>query len=205
MDQTDTGCQIYLIVPGDLDPARLNAVLASDALSLVSCVLLRSENGQPDMERARSLLAATQKADIPLLLENAASTAKQLGADGIHLSGDEDDIASARATLGDDFILGASSDLTRHMAMSLSESGADYVAFQGDDFDMLADLIEWWSEVTVGPCVAWAVKDIENARLLAEAGADFVSLDCFVWQHPEGPVAALRMIADAISTNQAAA
>lgn len=205
MDQIDTGCQIYLIVPGDLEAARLNAVLASDALSLVSCVLLRSENGQPDMERARALLSATQKADIPLLLENAILTVQELGADGVHLNANEEDVSTVRATLGDDLILGARSDLTRHMAMSLSESGADYIAFQGDDADALADLVEWWSEVTVVPCVAWDVGDIDSARRFAEAGADFVSFDGFVWQHPEGPPAALRMIADAISLNQAAA
>lgn len=205
MEQPDNHCQIYLIIPANVERAHLDLVLSSDAFDTVSCVLLRTDAGHVDHECARALLAATQKADIPLLLENAAKAAKQLGADGAHADGGEDDVAGARDMLGDDLIVGATCGLTRHSAMSLSESGADYIAFLGDDPDALEDLVAWWSDVTVIPCIGWDVKDIALAQRLAEAGADFVSFDTYVWQHRDGPVAALREIASALSPDKAAA
>ena len=68
--------------------------------------------------------------------------------------------------------------------MELGESGADYIAFSiPPDVEDRAlaverqiDLIAWWSEVFELPSVAFEVGDAEEARRLAEARADFVSV-----------------------------
>jgi thiamine-phosphate pyrophosphorylase len=68
--------------------------------------------------------------------------------------------------------------------MELGEGGADYVAFgvpaHVEDRARAAErqlgLVSWWSEVFEIPCVALNVSDTEQARRLAEAGADFVGV-----------------------------
>jgi thiamine-phosphate pyrophosphorylase len=42
------------------------------------------------------------------------------------------------------------------------------------------------------PCVAIGGVTPENGDILAAAGADFLAVSSGVWQHREGPVAAVR-------------
>jgi thiamine-phosphate pyrophosphorylase len=82
--------------------------------------------------------------------------------------------------------------LNRHEAMQLAEAGADYVAFGAetadaartiiDGIDQCGDLIAWWSEIFVVPCVAWNIDSPAQAERLAELGADFVAPSRQIWQ-----------------------
>ena len=66
--------------------------------------------------------------------------------------------------------------------------GADYVAFGPeaestiDAIDQYADLIAWWSEIFVVPCVAWNVDSAEQAARFAALGADFVAPSSRIWR-----------------------
>lgn len=42
------------------------------------------------------------------------------------------------------------------------------------------------------PCVAIGGITVDNAAPLVRAGADFLAVSAGVWQHPEGPAAAVR-------------
>jgi len=42
------------------------------------------------------------------------------------------------------------------------------------------------------PCVAIGGITVENAKVLVEAGADFLAVVSGVWDHPDGPAAAVR-------------
>jgi thiamine-phosphate pyrophosphorylase len=84
--------------------------------------------------------------------------------------------------------------------MEAGEAGADYVAF-GAFFPTRTkepktradiELLRWWSEVMVVPCVAIGGITIENAPALVEAGADFLAVSAGVWEHPDGPQDAVR-------------
>jgi len=48
------------------------------------------------------------------------------------------------------------------------------------------------------PCVGFATS-LDEARLFASAGADFVLVGDFIWQDPRGPQAALAEAAEAIA------
>jgi thiamine-phosphate pyrophosphorylase len=77
--------------------------------------------------------------------------------------------------------------------MRLAEAGADYVAFGSDDqgdstaIDQCAELIAWWSEIFVVPCVAWNVERADDAAKLAAIGADFVAPSLEIWRDDAGP------------------
>jgi len=70
--------------------------------------------------------------------------------------------------------------------MIMAELGADYVAFGPAEDESTrerrAELIAWWAEIFVVPCVAWDVETAEEAERLASLGADFIALSIAVWQ-----------------------
>ena len=122
------------------------------------------------------------------LIENDAWRAERLGADGVHIAGEEALYRRTREHLGQRAIIGVGCNESRHEAMVLAELGADYVAFGptpvlGErEREERAGLIAWWAEIFVVPCVAWNVETLEEAANLAALGVDFVALSSTIWE-----------------------
>jgi thiamine-phosphate pyrophosphorylase len=84
--------------------------------------------------------------------------------------------------------------------MEAAEAGADYVAFGAfyptstkDVQDMAGiETLELWSQFTEVPCVAIGGITPDNAEPLIDAGADFLAVSGAVWNHPDGPAAAIK-------------
>jgi len=192
-------CRLYLQAAAPLT-AKLEAQLAQAmANTSVACILL-CENAQPfDESHADRLIDLVQAAGVSCLIENDVALAERLGADGVHIAADADLYKHARDLLGETANIGASCGLDRHNAMRLAEIGADYVAFGPetafspetasppmtadiDTIDQCAELITWWSEIFVVPCIAWNIDDPAQAARLAGLGADFVAPSRTIWQ-----------------------
>src|SRR5690606_5224996 len=121
------------------------------------------------------------------LLLDEPGLARQLDADGVHLSYGmdlESRYHSARQMIGRSGSVGFDAGDSRHDAMSLAEAGADYVAFsipanaQNTEAarERRLDLVAWWAEIFEVPCVALEIEDPEEAAALARAGADLIGL-----------------------------
>ena len=86
--------------------------------------------------------------------------------------------------------------------MVAGDAGADYVAF-GDPARPppaeLLELVAWWSELFVLPCLAEGALSVADCRALAQAGADFIGAAAIVWQDPRGPAAAVLDLRRAIA------
>jgi thiamine-phosphate pyrophosphorylase len=101
------------------------------------------------------------------------------GADGALLDGRED-MEDARQRVGESYLLGALCGTSRHAAMVAGEAGADFVGFGGEDHPLskrLVDLVAWWSELFVLPCLALGRFDPHAAGVLTRAGADLIAVD----------------------------
>lgn len=109
-------------------------------------------------------------------------------------------IAEIRKIIGEDRIIGVSCHDSRHLAMEAGELGADYVAFgafhptKSKDPAKLAkygvpgpELLTWWQEYMILPCVAIGGMTPANCQPLVKAGADFIAVITAVWEHPDGP------------------
>jgi thiamine-phosphate pyrophosphorylase len=197
MAESTPRCRVYLQVPASLT-AKLESQLAQ-ALALVApaCVLLCQNGEHLEKVPADRLIDLAQSAGVACLIENSIALAEELGADGVHILADREVYAKARAILGESANIGASCGFDRHEAMQLAEAGANYVAFGPDTgtidaIDQYKDIIGWWSEIFVVPCIAWNVESAALAAELAEAGADFIAPPRSIWQHD----AALEIIAD---------
>lgn len=197
-------CQLYLISPPAPDltrfPAELEAALGAGG---AAAFLLRlTSPNRDEIEAATAVLrpiCATY--EVAFLVQTEPRLALELGADGVHLA-PGGDVAAARAILGPDRILGASCGESRHDAIVAAEDGADYTAF-GDPNDppgaAQVELVQWWSEVFVLPCLIEA-ETAATVAPLVRAGADFIGVSAAVWQHPAGAadgVLAMRAAIDA--------
>lgn len=175
--------QAYLVIdasPAGPTPADLAKVLQRGR---IACVLLQP-GAAVGGARLAELVKAVQSQDVAAIIMGDAALALELAADGVHFAFDPDPDAAeaqfkaARKVVGADRIVGAGSGFARHNAMMLAEAGADYVAFgdgKGGSADERLDLISWWAEMFVVPCVAWGAVSASDAQQLAGAGADFVA------------------------------
>ena len=191
-------CRLYFQFPAQ-PSATLEAQLAQAlATTDAACVLLCGDGAPIDEDHAGRLIDLVQTSGLACLLENDAALAERLAADGLHLDADAETYAAARTLLGESANLGVLCGLERHDAMQMAELGADYVAFGPkseniiDAIDQYADLIAWWAEIFVVPCVAWNVETAEQAAKFAALGADFVAPSARIWHGDD----ALRRITE---------
>jgi thiamine-phosphate pyrophosphorylase len=161
----------------------------------------------PDAEILRAgelLMPIVQSANAAFIVNDRADLAKRLGADGVHIGQEDTPYAEARALMGPKGIVGVTCHDSRHLAMEAAEAGADYVAF-GAFFETTTkqaktkadpSILTWWQEMMNAPCVAIGGITPDNARGLAEAGADFLAVSSGVWDHPDGPDVAVKRLND---------
>ena len=191
-------CRLYFQFPAQ-PSAKLEAQLAQAiATTDAACVLLCGDGAPVDEDHAGRLIDLVQASGLACLIDHDAGLAERLGADGLHIDADSEAYTAARKLLGESANIGVLCGLGRHDAMQLAELGADYVAFGPksesiiDAIDQYADLIAWWSEIFVVPCVAWNVETAEQAAKFAALGADFVAPSARIWRDDD----ALRRIAE---------
>jgi thiamine-phosphate pyrophosphorylase len=204
-------CRLYLITPpqiADLD-AFAGALEAALVAGDVACLQLRLKDVE-DAAIARAvkrLMPLCHARDVAFLLNDRPDLARDLGCDGVHVGPEDMPYDEARRVMGNDATVGVTCRNSRHLAMELAEAGADYVAFGAfypsstKDASAQAepDILAMWSETTTVPCVAIGGITVENCAPLVRAGADFIAVSAGVWQHPQGPAAAVQAFNAAIT------
>ncbi|HXR95023.1 MAG TPA: thiamine phosphate synthase [Rhizomicrobium sp.] len=196
-------CRLYLVSPPKLSAANFITPLreALDGGDVASFQLRLKQASDDEIRRACDVLRPIVQAHgTAFILNDRAGLAAELGCDGVHVGQEDATCAEARAAMGPSGIVGVTCHDSRHLAMEAAEAGADYVAFgaffptRTKDPKTQADieLLQVWSETTIVPCVAIGGITIANASTLIEAGADFLAVSAGVWEHPEGPKAAVR-------------
>jgi thiamine-phosphate pyrophosphorylase len=168
----------------------------------VACAQIRLK-GLDDDALARIvdvLRPPAQRRGVAVLLNDNPQLAFETGCDGVHIGQEDAPFAEARKALGPNGIIGVTCHDSRHLAMEAGDMGADYVAFGAffptatKDATTTADpeLLRWWSELFTVQCVAIGGITVDNCRPLVEAGTDFLAVSGGVWNHPEGPAAAVK-------------
>jgi len=194
--------QIYLVTPSviDLDfyPDQLARVL--DSVEIACLRLGLASIDEDHISRAADALRDIAHArDIMLVVERHALLVERLGLDGVHLMDGGRNLRQLRKDLGEDAILGAYCNTSRHDGLTAGEAGADYVSFGptqastlGDGSFAQAELFQWWSEVIEVPVVAEGALDINMIRALAPR-TDFFGIGTEIWDKDD-PVAELATL-----------
>jgi thiamine-phosphate pyrophosphorylase len=197
-----SNCRLYLISPPKLSATNFITPLR-EALAGgdVASFQLRLKDVEDDaIRRAADLLRPIVQAHgAAFILNDRPDLAAELGCDGVHVGQDDASYADARAAMGPSRIVGVTCHDSRHLAVEAAEAGADYVAFgaffptRTKEPKTQADiaLLNWWSDVMVVPAVAIGGIIVANAPALVEAGADFLAVSAGVWEHADGPKAAV--------------
>ena len=195
-------CRLYLISPPKISAANFLSPL-KEALKggdVASFQLRLKHVSDDEIRRAVDLLRPVVQAHgAAFILNDRPDLAAELGCDGTHIGQEDARYEAARAALPDG-IVGVTCHDSRHLAMDAAEAGADYVAFgaffptqtKEPKTQASPEILQWWSEMMVVPCVAIGGITIANARALVEAGADFLAVSAGVWEHPGGAEAAVR-------------
>ncbi len=197
-------CRLYLITPPVIEKPfewvqTLEAALdAGD----VACLQIRLKGLDDDaLARAVDVLRPpAQRRGVAVLLNDRPDLAFETGCDGVHVGQTDASYKAARQAVGPEGIVGVTCHDSRHLAMEAGEAGADYVAFgaffptETKDAPTRAglEILEWWHGLFTVPCVAIGGITVDNCRPLVAAGTDFLAVSAGVWNHPEGPEAAIR-------------
>ena len=205
------GTKLYLITPPTLVPAafaeQLSAALdAGD----VACLQLRLKDVDDDTIRraADALRPVAQSRDVAFIMNDRPDLALETGSDGVHVGQEDAPYAEARRLLGPDRTVGVTCYGSRHFAIEAAEAGADYVAFGGffpsptkggRKFQSDPEILRWWNELMEVPSVAIGGITPANCAPLVAAGVDFLAVISAVWNHPEGPGAAVQEFNRAIA------
>jgi thiamine-phosphate pyrophosphorylase len=194
-------CQLYLVSPLDVGgdfPARLEQALSVGAVAAFQ-FRVKGRDQHEAAALAEPLQRICEAHEVAFIVNDDIGLAKRLGADGVHLGQGDGDPRDARALLGPSAQIGITCHDSRHLAMEAGEAGADYVAFGAFYATSTKEtshrpdplILSWWSRVFEIPCVAIGGITPENGRPLVEAGADFLAVCGSVWNHEEGPAAAV--------------
>lgn len=169
IDPAEAGCRLLvrLAAGADAEPfARIDAVAG----------LLLEIADEP---AAGPQVATAHRHGRAAFLVDRPELVRRLGAEGVLLNR-PNELARARALLDQGELIGVACGGSRHDAMVAGEDGADYVLFgtpeapPPDGIEALAELVAWWAEIAVLPCVAAGRFSAGEVERLALAGADFI-------------------------------
>jgi thiamine-phosphate pyrophosphorylase len=194
---------LYLITPDDTDSARLFARVRP-LLPQAACLQYRNKRADAALRRqqAGGLRGLCSAAGVPLIVNDDPALAMAVGADGVHLGEHDGAIATARALLGCEAIIGVSCYDDAALARDAAAQGADYIAF-GAFFPSptkpnarRAGIGLLREAQGLGlPCVAIGGITPDNARALIDAGADLLAVVSGVFDAAD-PIAAARSYAN---------
>ncbi len=211
---TAAACRLYLVTPPKIRlPAFAESLQAALDAGDVAAVQLRLKDvADDDIKRAaEALLPIARERDVNFILNDRPDLAAAAGCDGVHIGQEDWSYEDARRAVGPDGVVGVTCHNSRHLAIEAAERGADYIAFGAffptgtKEPKTRADveLLQWWSEIMVVPCVAIGGITPENCAPLVRAGADFLAVVSAVWDHAAGPAAAVKEFNEAIGAARA--
>lgn len=122
---------LYAITPEEDNTASLLQRVSQALQGGVRVLQYRNKLGCTALrlEQAGALRELTREYDVPLIINDDASLALKVDADGVHLGFEDGSVSAARATLGSSKIIGVSCYNRLDLAREAVSLGADYIAF----------------------------------------------------------------------------
>ena len=187
---------LYAITPDSMSFVEMRAKTAA-ALAGGARVVQYRRKGRARGEllrEATDLLGLCRDHSAVFIVNDDASIAAEIGADGVHLGRDDGGTGAARAMLKAGAIVGASAYNDYERAQALARDGADYVAF-GSFYPSIVKptavraspelLVRARIEPLGRPVVAIGGITVDNAPRLIAAGADAVAVISALFDAPD--------------------
>ncbi len=152
------------------------------------------------LDLARRLKTVTDRAGVPLIIDDRLDIALAADADGVHVGPEDLPVAAVRRLLGPDRIVGASA-CTLEEALRFQDEGADYLgvgavfptATKGGTESVSLEQLRRIKAAVRIPVVAIGGITAGNASAVMETGVDGVAVVTAVMAQPDIGDAALRL------------
>ena len=187
-------CRVVLVLPGELDAARAPEAVESalQGGDVASVIIPPHEMGERAYgDHLKVLVPLIQARGVAALAVRDTRLAARVSADGVHLSGDPEEIEDVMERVGRRMTIGTETPLSRDRALEIGDLEPDYVMMGrigGDTHDephgKALDLAEWWADMIEIPAIAMAGADLDGTLACAETGAEFVGLSRAVFADP---------------------
>lgn len=186
---------LYAITPDLADTDDLLYRVRAAIAGGTRVVQYRNKTADPQLRltQARALQALCAARGVPLIINDHLDVALAVDSAGLHLGGDDGDIAAARARLGAGKLLGASCYDRLELAEAALAAGADHIAF-GSFFASSVkpnavrpplDLVTRAKKRFNVPVVGIGGITPSNAPQLIRAGIDAVAIISAVFAAPD--------------------
>jgi thiamine-phosphate pyrophosphorylase len=193
--------RLFLITPPVFDTASM-ATMLEDAFKggdIASVLIYMPKASSKDLQdAAETLVPVIQAGGAAALIYGDTQVAGRSGADGAHVDSSLEDVKLAVESLQPAKIVGGGGTKLKHDDMQCAETGIDYLFFgrldleeQDEPHPKTLSKAEWWAQLFETPCVALAGKTINSVETAAATGSDFIALKDAIWQHEDGPAAAV--------------
>ena len=196
---------LYIVTPDWDDTQKLLDVTDAALRGGAAMVQYRHKTASAALrlEQATSLLALCQRHARPFIINDHVDLCIALDADGMHVGGTDDSVATIRAQLGPDKIVGASCYGSLELAHAAHQSGASYVAFGGFYPSLVKkypvttspDIVAQAKAAIALPSVVIGGMTLENSAPLVAQGADMVAVISSIYLAPNPELAARRFAA----------
>lgn len=211
-DDLPNRCRLVLIADpragGGMHAPRVLAALSGG--DVASLILVAGAVADDAFQAwCEAIVPEAQARGVAVVIAGDTRTAGRVGADGIHLETNKDEIDAAVRKHDGRLIVGAGGAKTRHDALELGEAQPDYIFFGRFNYDNTPEphprnigLAEWWAEIVQVPCIALGGSTIESAEAIAATGAEFVALSAAVFagdRDPADAVAAVNALLDKVA------
>ena len=145
------------------------------------------------LQQAQALRILVSEFDCAYLVNDDARLAVQVDADGVHLGGEDGSVATARALLGKNKIIGMSCYNRVSLAHEAVQQGVDYVAFgafftsgvKPDAVKAEVKMLQAARNKLSLPIVAIGGITQQNGATLIEAGAVSLAVISALWNAPD--------------------
>ena len=187
--------RLYVIIdPLDTgrDPLALTRAVLAGGARLLQLRLKTTATGEL-LATAVAVRELTAAAHATFILNDRADVARACGADGVHLGQDDLPVASARAVVGPDALIGFSTHSETQLAAARSV-GADYLAFgpifattskSAADPVLGCERLQTVRGITASPLVAIGGITAATAPAVLAAGADAVAVIAAIVRAPD--------------------
>ncbi|HKO87022.1 MAG TPA: thiamine phosphate synthase [Burkholderiales bacterium] len=186
---------LYAITPDEADTNRLLSIVTAALKGGAAILQYRNKAASAELKlaQASALLPICRAFAVPLILNDDLALALELDADGVHLGGDDGDLAAARGRLGPNKFLGSSCYGSIDRAITAKAAGADHIAF-GTMFPSSTkplakqaplELFMQARERVGLPAVGIGGVTLDNAPRLVAAGAHAVAVITALFAAPD--------------------
>ena len=195
---------LYAVTPESADSVALVDKVDAALRGGAQVVQYRSKSADDSLRhvQAAQIARLCRSHNALFIVNDSVELARAVDADGVHLGGDDGDVAAARFVLGHGKVIGVScyDDIVRARAAQLQ--GADYVAF-GSFFPSAtkpmarragADLLRIAASEISLPVVAIGGINEDNAAGLIGAGADAIAVVSTLFDAPDVEAQARRFV-----------